>query len=210
VLELVISTKNPGKARDMRHLLGDAFDLVSLPEDAPDVEETGATFTENAILKARAAAELLGLPAIGDDSGLEVDALEGAPGVFSARYAASELERGSDRRAVDEANNRKLLAALAGVPAARRTARFRSVLAFVDGDTLLVAEGSCEGVVLESPRGLGGFGYDPLFFCPELDQTFAEADIAAKGRVSHRARAAAALAPRLRAYFEVAKSEKAR
>jgi XTP/dITP diphosphohydrolase len=202
---LVLATKNPGKAVDMRHLLGDAFDLAPLPEGAADVEETGETFEANAVLKARAAAALTGLPAIGDDSGLEVDALGGAPGVRSARFAAADLPAGAERHAIDAANNVKLLAALAGLPRERRAARFHSVLAFVDGDTLLVAHGTCEGWVLDGPRGSGGFGYDPLFFCPELGKTFAEAPIEAKGRVSHRARAAAALAPRLAAHFEVAK-----
>jgi len=201
---LVLATANPGKAADMRHLLGGGFDLVPLPADAPDVEETGTTFAENAILKARAAAALMRLPAIGDDSGLEVDALAGAPGVYSARYAADSVEDGADRATVDAANNRKLLAALATVPSGRRTARFHSVLAFVDGDTLLVAHGTCAGWVLEAPRGTGGFGYDPLFFCPELGLTFGEATIEEKGRVSHRARAAAALAPRLAAHFGIA------
>src|SRR5262249_3292271 len=146
-----------------------------------------ATFEENAVLKARAAAALLGLPAIGDDSGLEVDALGGAPGVRSARYAAAEVAAGAARAVVDAANNAKLLASLAGVPSEKRTARFRSVLAFIDGDTLLLGAGACEGLILDAPRGTGGFGYDPLFYCPELGRTFGEADIAEKARVSHRA-----------------------
>src|SRR5215469_8889364 len=125
---MVLATKNPGKAADMRHLLGTDFELLPLPEDAPDVEETGKTFEENAIIKARAAAALTGRPAIGDDSGLEVDALAGAPGVYSARYAADAVAPGSDRATVDAANNLKLLSALATTPAGRRTARFRSVL----------------------------------------------------------------------------------
>ena len=207
---VVVATKNPGKARDIHHLLGADIELAPLPADAADVEETGATFEDNAILKARAAAALVGGPAIGDDSGLEVDALDGAPGVRSARFAAADQPRGADRKNLDAANNDKLLAALAGVPTERRTARFRSVLAFVDGPTLLVAHGTCEGIILEAPRGSGGFGYDPLFFCPPLGRTFAEADITDKARVSHRARAAAALLPRLRAHFEVAKSRKSK
>jgi XTP/dITP diphosphohydrolase len=201
---LVLATANPGKAADMRHLLGAALDLVPLPGDAPDVEENGATFEDNAVLKARAAARLTGLPAIGDDSGLEVDALGGGPGLRSARYAADSLPPGADRAAVDAANNLKLLSALATVPSGRRTARFHSVLAFVDGDTLLIAHGVCQGWVLEAPRGRGGFGYDPLFFCPELGMTFAEASVEDKARVSHRARAAAALAGPLATHFNIA------
>jgi XTP/dITP diphosphohydrolase len=197
---LVVATRNPGKIRDLRHLFP-ALALVELPAGVPDVDETGATFEDNAILKARAAAAATGLPALGDDSGLEVDALGGAPGVRSARYSGLE----GPRAVVDAANNERLLAALAGVAPPGRGARFRSVLAFVDGATLLVADGACEGTILETPRGTGGFGYDPLFYAPELGKTFAEADIAEKGRVSHRARAAAALAPRLAAHFAVAK-----
>jgi XTP/dITP diphosphohydrolase len=206
VIRLVLATKNPGKARDMQHLLGDAFALVSLPADAPEVDETGLSFEDNAVLKARAAAALLGLPAIGDDSGLEVEVLGGAPGVRSARYAADEVAPGTERHAVDAANNAKLLAALAGVPRERRAARFRSSLAFVDGATVLTASGACPGEILEAARGQGGFGYDPLFFSPELGMTFAEADLAAKARVSHRARAAAALVPVVAAHFRVAKA----
>ncbi len=190
---IVLASRNAKKLRDMRHLLGD-LELEELPPDAPDVEETGTTFKENAILKARAAARLCGLPAIGDDSGLEVDALGGAPGVTSARFAllAGEGEG-------DEANNRRLLRLLQGVPAERRTARFRSVLVYVDGDELLaVGSGACEGVILEEGRGSGGFGYDPLFFSPELGKTFAEASLDEKGHVSHRARAAAVLREHLK------------
>jgi XTP/dITP diphosphohydrolase len=205
VAVIVVATKNPGKARDLHHLLGADLELIALPPEAPDVEETGATFEDNAILKALAASAFIGGgAAIGDDSGLEVVALGGAPGVYSARYAGL----GGDREASDAANNEKLLAALAEVPAPRRTARFRSVLAFACGATLIVAHGTCEGIILEAPRGTGGFGYDPLFFCPALGQTFGEADLAAKGRVSHRARAAAELLPLLRAHFGVANTRK--
>jgi XTP/dITP diphosphohydrolase len=198
-MTIVLATRNPGKARDLRHLFP-GLELVLLPDDAPDVDETGATFEDNALLKARAAAALTGRPALGDDSGLEVEALGGAPGVHSARFAGSPA--GTDRGTADAANNAKLLALLSGRGA--RRARFRSVLAFVDGDTTLVAHGACAGAILEAPRGSGGFGYDPLFLSDDLGKTFAEADLAEKGRVSHRARAAAALAPRLAAHFAVA------
>jgi XTP/dITP diphosphohydrolase len=201
---VVLATRNPGKVRDMRHLFPDLA-LEELPADAPEVEETGATFEENAILKARAAALATGLPALGDDSGLEVDALGGVPGVISARWAAGTLAAAAPRTDIDAANNAKLLRALADVPPERRGARFRSVLAFVDGAALLVADGSCPGTILNAPRGTGGFGYDPLFFSPELGMTFAEASLGEKGRVSHRARAAAALVRMLDAHFAVAK-----
>jgi XTP/dITP diphosphohydrolase len=209
VIRLVVATRNRGKLRDVRHLLSrHGLDLkvevvaVSDLEPPPaEVEETGATFAENAILKARQVSAASGLPALGDDSGLEVDALGGAPGVYSARYAGV----GSGRDA-DAANNAKLLGALAGVAPERRTARFRSAVAFADahgplGEEVLLGEGVCEGRILEAPRGTGGFGYDPLFFSPELSASFAEADIAAKGAVSHRSRAMTALAPELAAYL---------
>ena len=184
-MRVVLATRNAKKLRDMQHLLAD-FEVIYLPADAPDVAETAQTFEGNALIKARAASRLLGMPAIGDDSGLEVDALAGAPGVYSARFAA--LAGAGEG---DEANNRLLLARLQGAP--RRTARFRSVLAWVDGDEIILGSGACEGVILEAQRGAGGFGYDPLFFAPELGKTFAEATLEEKGQVSHRARAAAEL-----------------
>jgi XTP/dITP diphosphohydrolase len=166
----------------------------------PDVIEDADTFAGNAAKKAREVSAATGLPALADDSGLEVDALGGAPGVYSARYAGA----GHD----DAANNAKLLAALAGVPSARRTARFRAVLALADvggalGSEVITADGACEGVILEAPRGTGGFGYDPLFFAPELGMTFAEAGVGRYGKrdLSHRARAMQAIKPRLLAYL---------
>jgi XTP/dITP diphosphohydrolase len=150
---------------------------LSVDEDAP-------TFAGNAEKKARAALAASGLPSLADDSGLEVDALDGAPGVLSARYAGEPCD--------DGANNRKLLGALAGVPAARRTARFRCALVFVDGDgTRLVSDGACEGRIGEAPRGAGGFGYDPLFLVDgdARGRTMAELAPDEKNRISHRARA---------------------
>ncbi len=140
------------------------------------------------------------MPALADDSGLEVDALGGAPGVYSARYAGGHGD--------DGANNAKLLEALTGLPPERRTAQFRCALAVADPagllrDGLMTAEGVVKGVIVDAPRGAGGFGYDPLFFCPELGQTFAEAGIGPKGQLSHRARAFAALFPHLRAYLAI-------
>ena len=191
-MKVVLATRNHGKLADVRHLLaalGLDFELVAAVDlDLPDVEETGTTFAENALLKAREIARMTGLPALADDSGLEVDALGGAPGVYSARYAG---EPRSDAR-----NNEKLLAALGSET--RRTARFKSVVALVvPGGPEVIGEGSCEGEILAAPRGTGGFGYDPLFFSHDLGKTFAEATLAEKGEASHRARAMQALRERL-------------
>ncbi len=155
--------------------------------------ETGITFAENALLKARHAAAASGAAAIADDSGLEVDALGGAPGIYSARYAG---EAAGDAAAVDAANNAKLLAALQGVPFASRRARYRCALVYVDGPgevAPLHAEGVWEGYILEAPRGSGGFGYDPYFWLPELEMTAAELDPERKNRLSHRGTALKAL-----------------
>jgi XTP/dITP diphosphohydrolase len=201
---LVFATRNQGKLVELRQLLP-GVDVLSIDEaaarlgrDIPEVVEDGDTFVANAIKKAREVSAATGLPALADDSGLEVDALGGAPGVYSARYAGEG--------AGDAANNAKLLAALAGVPAERRTARFRASLALADvagplGAAVETADGVCEGVVLAEARGTGGFGYDPLFFSPELGMTFAEAGVGPKGDLSHRARAMRTLAPRLLAYL---------
>lgn len=204
---LVFATRNPGKLVELRQLLPGA-QVLGIDEAAarlgraiPEVDEDRGTFAGNAAKKAREVSRATGLPALADDSGLEVDALGGAPGVWSARYAGP----GAD----DAANNAKLLAALAGVPAARRTARFRSVLALADvagplGDAVITADGACDGVVLDAPRGTGGFGYDPLFLVPALGQTFAELGVGTKGELSHRARAMQAIRPRLLAYLQQA------
>ncbi len=202
---LIIATANPGKLREFRALLADLpFDLHSLGEiGAVPPEETGASFLENALLKARHASEAAsaaglqgaGTPevaAIADDSGLEVDALGGAPGIFSARYAGV----GAD----DAANNAKLLRALAGQPGERRAARYRCALAFVASpkdEAPLIAEGVWQGSILDSPRGSGGFGYDPYFWLPELGVTAAELAPEEKNRQSHRGTAMRALRCRL-------------
>jgi XTP/dITP diphosphohydrolase len=201
---LVFATRNKGKLVELRALL-EGVDVLSIDEaqarlgvTIPEVVEDADTFAGNAAKKAREVSRATGLPALADDSGLEVDALDGAPGVWSARYAGEG--------AGDAANNAKLLAALADVPASRRTARFRASLALADvtgplADDVLTADGVCEGVILDAPRGTGGFGYDPLFFAPELGQTFAEAGVGPKGDLSHRARAMRAIAPRLLDYL---------
>jgi XTP/dITP diphosphohydrolase len=184
-LELVIATRNRGKLAEYRELLaGLPVALHSLDEYAglPEVAETGSSFAENALLKARAAAAATGLTALADDSGLEVDYLDGAPGIYSSRYAGE----GHD----DSANNRKLLDALQNVPENQRRARFRCVIAIVaprGGEYL--SEGVCEGRITEAPRGESGFGYDPLFLIPSLERTFAELGAEAKNKISHRARA---------------------
>ena len=171
-----------GKLEEFRLLLaGLPYAIESLVGlGVPSPEESGATFTANAILKARYAARLGRAAAIADDSGLEVDALGGAPGIYSARFAGAGAN--------DAANNAKLLAALAGVPAERRSARFRCALAFVEAADAepLLAEGVWEGYILDAPRGLGGFGYDPYFWLPELALTAAELDPQQKNALSHR------------------------
>ena len=186
---LVLASGNPGKLREFAALLGPGWELV--PQDrlgvAP-VDETGTTFRENALLKARHAALATGLPALADDSGLEVDALGGAPGVYSARYAGPG--------ASDAANNARLLAALADVPGPARTARYRCVLVLVagpDDPAPLVAEGTWEGRIGFGPRGTGGFGYDPLFIDAASGLTGAELEPAAKNARSHRGQALGAL-----------------
>ncbi len=183
---VVLATGNAGKLRELQRLLGAAFDLVPQSElNISAVEETGSTFVENALLKARYASAQSGLPAIADDSGLEVDALGGAPGIRSARYAGID--------ATDEQNNRKLLAAVGASGTADRVARFRCVIVFVAGaDDVapIVAEGVWEGRILDIPRGRGGFGYDPLFLDDSVGLTGAELDPVVKNRLSHRGKAA--------------------
>jgi XTP/dITP diphosphohydrolase len=209
---LVFATRNRGKVLELRALLP-GVDVVTVAEaevrlgrSLPEVDETGATFEANADLKARAIAHATGWPALADDSGLEVDALGGAPGVRSARYAADLGAQPADLPH-DVANNAALLRALAGVPAPARTARFRCHLTLRDPAGALGpggrldADGVCEGVILEAPRGDGGFGYDPLFLIPELGGTFAELDLAAKNQRSHRAAAMRAMAPAALAYL---------
>lgn len=189
---LVFATHNRGKLVELRELLaGVEVELLSLDDiEVPDVIEDGETFEENATKKAREVSAATGLPALADDSGLEVDALGGAPGVRSARYAG--LDSNDDR------NNDKLIEALAAVPAGQRTARFRSCLALADvdgplGEQTLTAHGTCEGEILAERRGSGGFGYDPLFYVADLQGTFAELGIGTKNDRSHRAMAMRAM-----------------
>jgi XTP/dITP diphosphohydrolase len=202
---LVFATRNKGKLVELRDLLP-GLEVLSIDEAATrlgvtidEVVEDADTFVGNASKKAREVSRATGLPALADDSGLEVDALGGAPGVYSARYAGEPHS--------DAANNAKLIGALAGVPAEKRTARFRAVLALADvtgplGDRVITADGACEGLILDEARGTGGFGYDPLFFSPELGKTFAEAGVGTKSELSHRARAMKAMKPQLLAYLQ--------
>jgi XTP/dITP diphosphohydrolase len=193
--EAVLASRNERKLAELQDLLGAlGWRLRPVSEfTAEAAEEPAPTFAENALLKARHAARASGLPALADDSGIEVDALDGAPGVQSARYAGP----GAD----DSANNEKLLQALRGVPPHRRGARYVCVLAFVrrpDDPVPVLAQGEWRGTLLEAPRGAGGFGYDPLFWVAGHGQSAAELPAALKNRLSHRARAAAALARALR------------
>jgi XTP/dITP diphosphohydrolase len=197
---LVFATRNAGKLVELRTLLPELRVLsvdeaqAQLGRAIPEVDEDRDTFAGNAEKKAREVSAATGWPALADDSGLEVDALGGAPGVYSARYAG-------DGGAA--ANNAKLIAALAGVE--RRTARFRAVLAFADvagplGDEVIFADGTCEGRIIDAPRGRGGFGYDPLFLLPS-GVTMAELPEEEKNAISHRGLAMRAIKPRLLAYF---------
>jgi XTP/dITP diphosphohydrolase len=193
-VRLVLASGNAGKLRELSALLAPrGFDLVTQSSlGVPSPEETGDTFVDNALLKARHAAAATGCAAIADDSGIEVDALGGRPGVRSARYAGEN--------ATDEQNNALLLRELAGVTLARRSARYRCVIALVRsaGDPHpLVAEGAWEGRILETPRGTGGFGYDPLFLPAGSSLTAAELAPAAKNAVSHRGLALRALLAKL-------------
>jgi XTP/dITP diphosphohydrolase len=180
-LTLVLATRNEDKIREIRRVLGGTgYEIRTLSEvdGLHDIEEDGATIRDNAIKKAQVVAEHTGLMALADDTGLEVDALDGAPGVFSSRFAGQNVSY-SD-------NNRKLLADLNGVPRDKRTARFRCVVAVADSTEIYTVEGVCEGVILETTRGEGGFGYDPVFLVPEEGRTFAEMDVDHKNRISHR------------------------
>jgi XTP/dITP diphosphohydrolase len=191
---LVLASGNAGKLAELRALLaGDGFDLVPQSElGVDDIEETGLTFVENALLKARHAARRTGLPALADDSGLCVDALGGAPGLYSARYAGTQ----GDARA----NIAKLLEALADVPEERRTAHFHAVVVLLrhaDDPQPIIAEGRWPGRILHAPRGGRGFGYDPVFLDPVHAASAAELDPVLKNRISHRGQALAVLRARL-------------
>ena len=187
---IAIASQNPGKIGEIRSICADwPVEWITADEHEaawPDVEETAESYLENALLKAHAVADAVGIPAVADDSGIEVDALGGAPGPRSARYAGKEATEGQ--------NLRMLIRAVSGVPAAGRTARYRclAVLAWPNGRELWT-EGTCEGSLVSKPRGTGGFGYDPIFVPAGWEQTMAELPPKEKDRISHRGRAFRAL-----------------
>ena len=196
IRELVLATRNRHKVEELVALLGDlGVTIRTLDEfpDAPDVVEDGDTCEANAVKKARAIAEFTGLPAVADDTGLEVDALGGRPGVYAARYAGED--------ATYEDNCRKLLRELTGVPRERRTARFLTVAAIaLPSDGLRVAQGILEGEIAEEASGTLGFGYDPLFLIPELGKTLSQLSPDQKNTISHRAKAFAKMREIVRSY----------
>ena len=228
--EILIATGNPGKFREIVQVLvdfgwrrvngGSAADFVGepasadpavitvqwrslndLPQAVAAPVEDGITFAENAALKALHYARASGRWTLADDSGLEVDALGGAPGVWSARYAG--MPEGMPRVEVDRANNRRLMAELQGVPAERRTARFRCSLALACGERILAtADGTVEGRIIDEPRGDNGFGYDPHFFVPEFGRTMAELPAEEKNRISHRGQALRRMREKLAAVWD--------
>lgn len=184
--EIIIATRNKGKVNEFINFFEPygikVQSLLEIAEQLPDIEETGASFEENATLKAEQIASLLNRPVLADDSGLVVDALHGAPGIYSARYAGEEKS--------DEANNQKLLNNLQGVPQDKRTARFVCVLAIaVPGEETMLYRGVCEGKITLHPKGTNGFGYDPLFIPHGYQQTMAELDATEKNQISHRSNA---------------------
>ncbi len=183
---IVLASSNPGKVREINQMLA-GLHLAVVPQSdfkVPDAEETGLTFVENALLKARNTTRLTGLPAIADDSGLEVDYLNGAPGIYSARYAG--------KGAGDEQNLRKLLTELEGIPEAERSARFQCLMVYLRHEfdpTPIICQGTWEGRILFEPRGTNGFGYDPIFFVKTHNCSSAELPPEVKNKLSHRGQA---------------------
>ena len=194
--KIVLASNNKGKVRELSEMLA-ALDMEVLPQatfDIEDADETGLTFVENAIIKARHAAKLSGLPAIADDSGLEVDALNGAPGIYSARY--------SGEGATDEKNLLKLLDALKDIPEEKRTARFQCLLVYMrhaEDPTPLICQGTWEGIITTEPIGDNGFGYDPVFYVPTHKCSSAQLRPEEKNALSHRGQALAKLLTALKA-----------
>ncbi|RLA48315.1 MAG: non-canonical purine NTP pyrophosphatase, RdgB/HAM1 family [Gammaproteobacteria bacterium] len=193
--KVVLASNNPGKVKEFQQLLSKAsINVIPQKEfNVPEVEETGLSFVENAIIKARHASLCAQLPAIADDSGLEVDFLDGAPGIYSSRFAG---EQGNDRK-----NNAKLLGLLRDVPSAQRTARFQCLLVYLrhpQDATPHICQGTWEGRILAQPQGNNGFGYDPVFFVPERDCSSAQLSGAEKNILSHRSKAMVCLLDHLR------------
>ncbi len=196
---LLVATRNPGKVREIREILADYPQLEIVGLDVPETADEDAlevfgTFEENALAKARYFARVTGQLTLADDSGICVDALGGAPGVRSRRFAPGPDLRGAEQ---DQANNAHLLQRLAGLPASARTAQYVCAAALAGGSEAVFL-GRCEGVVLEEPRGTGGFGYDPLFYIPTEGCTFGELEPARKNEISHRGRAVRQAAEALR------------
>jgi XTP/dITP diphosphohydrolase len=194
---LVLATHNIHKQTEMNSILSDlGVNVIGLDQfpEIKDIAETGTTLIENALIKARTVHKITGLPSLADDTGLEVDALDGAPGVYSARFAGENP--------TFEDNVNKMLTALGGIPDDKRTARFRTALAFVDSNSELCEEGVIEGKITEKPRGEDGFGYDPIFEPANKTKTFAEMANEEKNRISHRARALEKMQKTLKHYFE--------
>ena len=180
-MKIVLATHNHDKEIELQHSLrGLGVEICSLSEypDIGDIEETGTTLLENSLLKAHTVHDRTGLPAIADDTGLEVDALDGAPGVYSARFSGAD--------ATYEDNVNKLLSVMEEVSDDMRSARFRTVISFVDGNQELWTEGHIDGKIIDFPCGNAGFGYDPVFYIPQLEKTFAELSTADKNKISHR------------------------
>jgi len=187
--KVVLASGNAGKLREFFEILsGVGFEVIAQSDyNVIDVPETGLTFVENAIIKARNASKHTGLPALADDSGIEVDALLGRPGIYSARYATM-----NNAGAGNQANNIQLLKEMKDIPAERRTARFRCCIVYLrhaEDPSPLIADGSWEGVIMTEPSGAGGFGYDPLFFVPTHSVSAAELDAEEKNKISHRGQA---------------------
>tara|TARA_Y100000590_G_scaffold272606_1_gene306058 strand:+ start:1132 stop:1749 length:618 start_codon:yes stop_codon:yes gene_type:complete len=196
--KLVLATHNPNKKTEMNAVLSDlGLDVIGLDQypGIEDIPENGTTLLENAMIKAHTVHLKTGLPALSDDTGLEVDALHGAPGVYSARFA------GEDSTYQD--NVQKLLSLMEGVPKLNRTARFRTVIALVNGDTELWTEGIIEGLITCEERGTGGFGYDPIFEENDTKKTFSEMNSAEKNKISHRALALQKMHKELLTIFEI-------
>ena len=184
--EVVLASSNQGKIREFQQLLTTLNWTIRPQSDfnTPDAKETGLSFVENAIIKARNASAYSGLPSLADDSGLEVDALKGAPGIYSARYSGPQND--------DQANNKKLLQALSEIVPEERTARFQCVLVFMrhqQDPTPLICQSSWEGYIVDTPKGNNGFGYDPVFYIPELECCSAQLSAEQKNKLSHRAKA---------------------
>ena len=194
---LVLATHNPDKQAEMNAVLSDlGLDVIGLDQypEIDDIPENGTTLLENALIKARAVHLKTGFPALADDTGLEVDALHGSPGVYSARFAGED--------ATYQDNVKKLLSVMAGVSRQNRTARFRTVVALIDSDTELWTEGIIEGLITREQRGAGGFGYDPIFEAADTGKTFSEMSAAQKNEISHRARALQKMRKKLITVFE--------